>query len=132
MPPILVGDSEKQSSWGSGIEQVVLGFVKFTIHPMLVKYEQEINRKLLTSKLYRRQDYFAEWNLDGLLRGDSKAQAEWVRALVGGPSTGPGIITANEARHIFNYPKSADPLDDKLFRPPTGAPAPDPASQPAA
>ena len=132
VPPILVGDSEKQSSWGTGIEQVVLGFVKFTIHPMLVKYEQEINRKLLTSKLYRRQDYFAEWNLDGLLRGDSKAQAEWVRALVGGPSTGPGIITANEARHIFNYPKSADPLDDKLFRPPTGAPAPDPASQPAA
>ena len=117
VPPILVGDSEKQSSWGTGIEQVVLGFVKFLIHPMLVKYEQEVNRKLLTSKLYKRQDYFAEWNLDGLLRGDSKAQADWVRALVGGPATGPGIMSQNEARAVFNIPKKDDAGADALFNP---------------
>jgi HK97 family phage portal protein len=138
VPPILVGDSEKSSSWGTGIEQMVLGFVKFAIHPMLVKYEQEVNRKLLTSKLYRRQDCFAEWNLDGLLRGDSKAQAEWMRALVGGPSSGPGIMSQNEARGVLNLKKDADPQADKLFNPtgPAATPgkAPDaqaPAPQPA-
>jgi HK97 family phage portal protein len=130
VPPILVGESEKTSSWGSGVEQVVLGFVKFNLWPRLVKYEQEINRKLLTSKRYRRQDYFAEWNIDGLQRGDSKAQAEWVRALVGGPSTGPGIMTANEGRQIFGLPKLDDPQAGKLFNPaPPSAPKGDSNAQ---
>lgn len=118
VPPILVGDSEKTSSWGTGIEQVILGFVKFRILPLLIKYTDEINLKILTSRLYRRQDFYARHDYDELLKGDSKAQSEWVRALVGGPSSGPGIITPNEGRRRFGYPKREnDPTADRLFDP---------------
>lgn len=128
VPPIMVGDSEKTSSWGTGVEQVVLGFVKTRIVPLLRKHAAEINLKILTSKMLRRADYFSDWDFDDLLRGDSKSQAEWIRGLLGGPSTGPGIITPNEGRQRFGFEKSTDANADKLYTPPVGGAVPPPAA----
>lgn len=99
VPPILIGDSEKTSSWGSGIEQITLGFVLYTLKPMLCRWEEELNRKL-----FRRAGQFVEFNLDALLRGDAKSQAEFFRAALGGPGTGDGWMSVDEVRKLKNQP----------------------------
>jgi HK97 family phage portal protein len=109
VPPVLIGDNDKTSSWGTGIEQITLGFVRYTIKPHLVRWEEELNRKL-----FRNAGPFVEFNLDALLRGDSKAQAESFRAAIGGPGTGNGYQTVNEIRRIKNLPPMAG--GDELFK----------------
>lgn len=121
VPPHMIGETEKTSSWGTGIEQMSLGFVKYTLSPYLNRIEQEINRKL-----FRGPATFCEFNLEGLLRGDSKAEADYLRQAVGG-SQGIGWMTINEARRIKNLP----PVDggDELYDPkgPTNEPPTDAA-----
>ena len=109
VPPVLIGDNDKTSSWGTGIEQITLGFVKFTIKPMLCRWEEELNRKL-----FRYSGQFVEFELDGLLRGDSKAQAEVFKSALGGPGTGDGYMTVNEIRKL----KNMAPIDggDEIFK----------------
>jgi hypothetical protein len=123
VPPVLIGENEKTSSWGTGVEQITLGFVKFTVSPHLVRWGQELNRKL-----FRRAGMFVEFDLDALLRGDSKAQAEAFRAALGGPGTGDGWMSVNEVRRLKNLPPLPGDDNDKPFRAqraqPAAAPAP--------
>lgn len=98
VPPHMIGASEVTSSWGSGVEQMTLGFVKFTLQTYLNRMEQELNRKL-----FRTEKYFIEFNLDGLMRGDAKSEADYLRQMRGG-SQGPGIYTLDEIRRIKNLP----------------------------
>jgi HK97 family phage portal protein len=111
VPPIIIGDSEKTSSWGTGVEQVTLGWVRFSVQPMLARWEEEMNRKL-----FRRAGQFVEFSLEALLRGDSKAQADAYRAALGGPGTGDGWLAVNEVRKIQNRPKFDDTAFDLPFR----------------
>ena len=111
VPPIIIGDSEKTSSWGSGVEQITLAWVKFSIQPMLARWEEELNRKL-----FRRAGQFLEFNLAGLLRGDSKAQSEAFRSAIGGPGSGDGWLSVNEVRRLINSRPFQDPDFDKPFR----------------
>jgi len=97
VPPVMIGENEKVSSWGSGVEQITLGFVRFTLAPMLVRWEEELNRKL-----FSRAGQFVEFSLSALLRGDSKAQSEAFRAALGGPGTGDGWMTVDEVRKLQN------------------------------
>lgn len=99
VPPVLIGDNEKTSSWGTGIEQITLGFVRFTVKPHLCRWEEELNRKL-----FRRAGRFVEFELDGLLRGDSKAQSDAFRAALGGPGSGNAWMTVDEVRKLKNLP----------------------------
>jgi HK97 family phage portal protein len=126
VPPILIGDNDKTSSWGTGIEQITLGFVKYTVKPHLTRWEEELNRKL-----FRNAGPFLEFDLDELLRGDSKAQAEADRAALGG-AQGSGFKTQNEVRRSRNLPpiKGGDVLYT-VTAAPAAAPAADPAPEPA-
>ena len=99
VPPIIIGDSEKTSSWGTGIEQVTRGWVQFSIAPMLCGWEEELNRKL-----FRRAGRFLEFSLAALLRGDTKTQAEAYRIALGGPGTGDGWVSVDEVRKQLNQP----------------------------
>lgn len=111
VPPIIIGDSEKTSSWGTGVEQVTLGWVRFSVQPMLARWEEEMNRKL-----FRRAGQFVEFSLEALLRGDSKAQADAYRAALGGPGTGDGWLSVNEVRRILNRQALTSPGADETFR----------------
>ena len=122
VPPVLIGDNSKTSSWGTGIEQITLGFVKFNIKPLLVRIEEELNRKLFS---YSGQ--FVEFELDGLLRGDSKAQAEAFKAALGGPGAGDATMTVNEVRKLKNLPPDPDPLSSQLYKAQRGAAVTPPA-----
>lgn len=111
VPPVLIGDTEKASSWGTGIEQITLGFVLYTLKPHVVRWEEELNRKL-----FKRAGQFIEFEFDGLLRGDTKAQAEALRIALGGPGTGDAYMTVNEVRRLKNLPPAAGEENDKLFK----------------
>lgn len=103
VPPHMVGHTSKTTSWGSGIEEQTLGFVKFTLRDILKGVEQEVNRKLLrkiTGASYR---YYCKFNLDSLLRADSKGRAEFYKAVIGGTQA-PAIYTVNEVRALENLP----------------------------
>lgn len=70
VPPHMVGLTSKATSWGSGIEQMSLGFVTYTLMPWLTRWEQAITRACILAP----QLYFVEFLLDALLRGDTKAR----------------------------------------------------------
>lgn len=114
VPPFMVGETEKSTSWGTGIEQMGIGFVTYTLQPHLTRFEQELNRKLWPA----RAKYFVEFNVDGLMRGDSKAQAEYFGKALGGPGV-QGWMTVNEVRRLQNLPPISG--GDELFRPESGA-----------
>ncbi|MBO8169971.1 MAG: phage portal protein [Thermoanaerobacteraceae bacterium] len=80
----------------SNVEQLSLEFVKYTMLPWFVRWEQFINFKLFTRR-EREQGYFAEFLVDGLLRGDAKSRAEALHIMRQN-----GIINADEWRALEN------------------------------
>lgn len=100
VPPHLVGDVEKSTSWGTGIEQQNLGFLQYTLSPYLNRWEYAIERWLLKPGDVGR--YHAEHNIDGLLRGDSAARASFMGTLAD-----KGLRTINELRRLDNMPPLA-------------------------
>lgn len=97
VPPHLVGDVEKSTSWGTGIEQQNLGFLQYTLAPYLTRWEQTIWRWLVKPTDIGR--IHAEHNLDGLLRGDSASRATFMTTLVNS-----GQRMVNEMRRLDNMP----------------------------
>lgn len=94
VPPHMIGETSASTSWGSGIESMSRGFVTYTLQPHLVRIEQELNRKLFPRDTGR----FLQFDRDALIEGDSKAQAEYNRAALGGPGTGMGWMSVDEIR----------------------------------
>jgi len=72
VPPHMIGVLDDATY--SNIEQESLNFVIYTLMPWLVNWEQELNWKLFVPS--QRDQFFVEFNVDGLLRGDAKARAE--------------------------------------------------------
>jgi HK97 family phage portal protein len=72
VPPHMIGDVEKSTSWGTGIAEQVDGFIKFALLPWLVKIEQEKNRKLFGGST----EYHVEHLLEGLERADILKRTE--------------------------------------------------------
>lgn len=102
VPPHMLGATDKATSWGTGIEQQTIAFVEYVIRPWVVSIEQEFNRKLFRGR------YFCELGLQGLLRGDSKARAEFYRSGINN-----AWLKPNEARGLENLPP--DDGGDRLF-----------------
>ncbi|WP_332717360.1 phage portal protein [Pelagibacterium mangrovi] len=98
VPPHMVGHTEKATSWGTGLEQQTLGFQKFTLRRRLARIEQAMRKQLLTAE-DRAAGVTIEFSLEGLLRGDSKARAEFYRGM-----SQIGAMTINEIRQLENLP----------------------------
>lgn len=120
VPPHMIGETTKTTAWGSGIEQLGIGFVKYTLGIHLKRIKQELNRKL-----WSRAGTFTEHTVEGLMRGDSKAQAEYFAKALGGPGT-QGWMFVNEVRRLVNLPPVAGG-DDMIF---AGSAPENPASAP--
>ena len=93
VPPWMVGHTEKSTSWGSGIEQQMIGFLTFTLAPWLRRIEQAISKDLLTPA--DRTRYYAKFAVEGLLRADSAGRAAFYAAMVNN-----GILTRDEVREL--------------------------------
>ena len=93
VPPHMVGDLEKSSF--SNIEQQSLEFVKYTLEPWIIRWEQSISRSLLSKD--EKAKCFVKFNVDGLLRGDYQSR-------MNGYATARqnGWMSANDIRELEN------------------------------
>jgi HK97 family phage portal protein len=99
IPPVLIGHSG-QTTWGSGIEQIMLGWLTLGLRSHLKRIEQAIWARLLTAK--EQASYYAEFNVDALLRADSAARAQQMASLAQN-----GLRTRDELRALDNFPPIA-------------------------
>ena len=93
VPPHMVGDLEKSSF--SNIEQQSLEFVKYTLDPWVIRWEQSIQRVLLSQG--EKAEYFVKFNLEGLLRGDYQSRMNGYA--IGRQN---GWMSANDIRELEN------------------------------
>jgi HK97 family phage portal protein len=118
VPPFMIGHLEKTTSFGAGVEQMGMGFIRFTLMRYIRKDEQEINRKA-----FRTEKFFAEFLLDALQRGDLKARGDYYRQARGG-SQGPGWMNADEIRALENLEPIGGEVGGEIYRGPAVAAKP--------
>lgn len=109
VPPVMVGETTKTTSWGSGVEQMARWFAKFTLNDHFNAFEQELDRKL-----FKGRGYFAAFDETELIRGDTKTQYDAFK-IARGNTQEPGILTINEIRQALGYGPTAG--GDELFKP---------------
>jgi len=100
VPPVLVHHSNV-TTWGSGVEQIVDGFYKLSVRPVLVAIEQAVSKRVMTPR--QRATMSVEFNFDALLRANIGARFD-----VYAKGVQNGILTRNEARQLENLPPHSD------------------------
>lgn len=101
VPPALIGHAGASTAWPTSVEQQMIMFLTFTLRRRLRRIEAAMNKQLL-SAADRAAGYHIEFNIEGLLRGDSAARASFYSAALGA-----GWMTINEVRGKENLPKVA-------------------------
>ena len=106
IPPHMVGDLEKSSF--SNIEQQSLEFVKYTLDPWVIRWEQALQKALLLPG--EKGKYFIKFNVDGLLRGDYESR-------MNGYATGRqnGWFSTNDIREMENLNPISDEEGGNLY-----------------
>jgi HK97 family phage portal protein len=79
VPLVLIQSVEKTTSWGTGVEQLLIAFSQFTISPLAQSWEEELTLKLLTQE-ERDQGLYVRFDLRGMLRGDSASRAAYYQS----------------------------------------------------
>lgn len=126
IPPHMIGETEKSTSYGTGIEHQALGFTKFNLNSWVTCFEQELGRLLARGQT-------AEFNLDDLQRADFKTRWEGYRL-----GREAGVYSVNDIREMEGLAPVED--GDIRLQPMNFAPLgyeppkeqPKPAAQPAA
>lgn len=98
VPPHMIGHTDNSTSWGTGLEQQTLGFVKFSLRRRLKRIEQALEKQLLTPR-DRAEGVSIEFNLEGLLRGDTASRAAFYESGLKNKWR-----TINEVRALENEP----------------------------
>ncbi len=106
--PIHLLQDLEHSAVRANIEQQDTNFAKHTILPWVVRWEQALNYKLLSPE--ERLTHVIRFNLEGLMRGDSKARSEFYESGIQN-----GWMTRNEPREKENLPITDDRLDEFLM-----------------
>ena len=106
VPPHMVGDLEKSSF--SNIEQQSLEFVKYTLDPWVIRWEQSITRALLSHE--EKSRYFVKFNLEGLLRGDYQSRMNGYA--IGRQN---GWMSANDIRELENLDRIPAEVGGDLY-----------------
>lgn len=112
VPPHMIGDTDKSTSWGTGIEQQSIGFVTYTLEDYLTTWEEAINRDLITAP-----DTYAKFERRALVRGDLKTRTDhYVKMLQW------GVYSPNEVRALEDMNPRAD--GEVYYEPPNTAGSP--------
>lgn len=106
VPPHMVGDLEKSSF--SNIEQQSLEFVKYTLEPWLMRWEQAMGRRLFTDS--EKESYFIRFNVEGLLRGDYESRMNGYAV-----ARQNGWMSANDIRELENLDRIPAELGGDLY-----------------
>jgi HK97 family phage portal protein len=129
VPPVMIGHGDKQSSWPTSTEAQGALFLRYVLRSLILGIEQEIRRSLLTPA--ERTRYFAEFAIEGLLRGDTAARSAFYSTALQN-----GWMTRNEVRRLENLPpvdggdlltvqSALVPLDQLGIEPPASTTAAD-------
>ncbi|WP_375664496.1 phage portal protein [Stutzerimonas kunmingensis] len=123
VPPVMIGDMEAANY--SNVVELARFFVTNTLRRHLVMWEQAVNRACITNPAF-----FVEHNVEGLLRGDSLARANFYQRGIED-----GWMLKSEVRRIENLPaiEGIDDAQTEDATPATGRPnaRPDAADQDA-
>jgi len=92
IPPHLLNDTEKQTSWGTGVAEQNLGLARYTLKGWSTRIEQAFTRKLPRGQ-------FVEFDYKGLLQGTPADEIQLILDQMEG-----GLITRDEGRKILNLP----------------------------
>lgn len=111
--PLLMMDD---TSWGSGVEQLAIFFVQYTLAPWFVAWEQALARVFLTDK--ELDKLYFKFNERALLRGTLKDQADFFTKALGAGGHAPWM-SQNEVRGLSEMPRSPDSSADQLRNPMT-------------
>jgi HK97 family phage portal protein len=103
IPPHMVGLVEKSTSWGTGLEQQSIGFVRYTLRPWITRIEQAMSLLLPRGQSFK-------FNERALIRGDSATEASTFSTLVTA-----GIINRAEPRALMDLPPGPSELDEFLY-----------------
>ena len=123
-PPFMIGHTEKTTSFGSGVESMGKGFVRYSLRQHIHKAEVEINRKL-----FKTATRVAEFDTSDLERADTQTLMQALRIGVGRAGE-TRMMSPNEARRILRLKKGSDANDDALgVNPGAAAPHPDDGQQ---
>lgn len=99
-PPQLVYHTNKASSWASSLEGMNLGYLTYSLRPILVRIEQAIIKKLLTPA--ERKAYKPRFSVEGLLRADTAGRASFYAQMLQN-----GVMSRNEVRELEDLPPVA-------------------------
>jgi HK97 family phage portal protein len=94
VPPQIVGVNTQTTF--SNTEEQGRNFARHTIVPWATRIEQEVNLKLIAE--FEREDFFAKFNMQDLMRGDTKARSEFYHQMLTD-----GVFTINEVRRQEDY-----------------------------
>ncbi len=103
VPPHMLMDTERSTSWGTGIEQQSIGFVVYTLRPWLLRFEHRLSRLLPNPQ-------YVKFSVEGLLRGDSAQRAAFYTS-----QWNIGALSTNEIRGLEDRPPV--PGGDVRYRP---------------
>ena len=106
VPPHMVGDLEKSSF--SNIEQQSLEFVKYTLDPWVIRWEQALYRTLLTEE--EKKTFFFKFNVEGLLRGDYQSRMQGYAT-----ARQNGWMSANDIRELEDLDRIPAELGGDLY-----------------
>lgn len=112
VPPHMIGDTEKGTSWGTGLETQGQAFVTFTLEDHLTMWEEAIGADLIDWEA--NPDIYARFNRNSLVRGDIQARWEaYVKAMQW------GVYSPNDVRQL----EDENPRDggDVYYDPPNTA-----------
>ena len=92
VPPFMVGHTEKVTSFGSGLEQQILGYQQFSLLPIMRKIETRADLAFLSAG-DRARGIYTRFNVEGMMRADSAGRAALWTAMLRN-----GVYTRNEVR----------------------------------
>jgi HK97 family phage portal protein len=110
IPPHMIGEIDRGTSWGSGIEQQGIGFVTYTLLPWLTNLAQGFDLALLSPEEQER--YFTLFDPEPLTRADFKTRQEGWQIMRSN-----GVLSANEWRRREGLPPRTDPGGDEYSKP---------------
>jgi HK97 family phage portal protein len=94
VPSVLINDTASSTTWGSGIEQINMGFYKLNLKPYLERIESSMKRWLMQESEWRTNDI--EFDFDSLLRADAATRAETNSKRVNSGQKTPNEVRASE------------------------------------
>ncbi|OWU77607.1 phage portal protein [Marinibacterium profundimaris] len=105
-PPVVIGHAgQGQTMWGTGVEAIMLAWLRTGINPILRRNETRVLKDLIPPE--RRGKWFVEWNREAMLQMDSRAKGDFLSRMVAA-----GVMSSDESRDKLNLPRRGGAADD--------------------